>query len=50
MRRTFVELLRAAMNDAAYPYQERLAAEGLPALLQVPTGAGKTAAGVLPWL
>ncbi|MEU2108733.1 DEAD/DEAH box helicase [Streptomyces sp. NPDC019507] len=41
------------MNDAdarPYPYQERLAAEGLPELLRVPTGAGKTAAGVLPWL
>ncbi|MFF7855173.1 DEAD/DEAH box helicase [Streptomyces sp. NPDC007904] len=53
MRRTFVELFRAAMNDVdarPYPYQERLAAEGLPELLRVPTGAGKTAAGVLPWL
>lgn len=53
MGRTFVELFRAAMNDAdarPYPYQERLAAEGLPELLRVPTGAGKTAAGVLPWL
>ncbi|MEU6553656.1 DEAD/DEAH box helicase [Streptomyces sp. NPDC046915] len=53
MKRTFVELFRAAMNDVdarPYPYQERLAAEGLPELLRVPTGAGKTAAGVLPWL
>ncbi|CAL9675597.1 type I-G CRISPR-associated helicase/endonuclease Cas3g [Streptomyces sp. enrichment culture] len=53
MGRTFVELFRAALNDAdarPYPYQERLAAEGLPELLRVPTGAGKTAAGVLPWL
>ncbi|MET8129026.1 DEAD/DEAH box helicase [Streptomyces sp. NPDC005065] len=53
MGRTFVELFRDAMNDGdarPYPYQERLAAEGLPELLRVPTGAGKTAAGVLPWL
>ncbi|OPC76695.1 hypothetical protein B4N89_45230 [Embleya scabrispora] len=35
---------------APYPYQERLAAEGLPALLRVPTGAGKTLSAVLPWL
>lgn len=51
--RRFVELFRAAMDDAdarPYPYQERLAAEGLPELLRVPTGAGKTAAAVLPWL
>jgi len=41
------------MNDAdarPYPYQERLAAEALPELLPVPTGVGKAAAGVLPWL
>lgn len=53
MGRTFAELFCAAMNDAdarPYPYQERLAAQGLPELLRVPTGAGKTAAGVLPWL
>lgn len=35
---------------APYPYQQRLADEGLPDLLRVPTGAGKTAAAVLPWL
>ncbi|GAA4199852.1 hypothetical protein GCM10023074_30890 [Microbispora amethystogenes] len=33
-----------------YPYQARLAREGLPELLRVPTGAGKTLAAVLPWL
>jgi CRISPR-associated endonuclease/helicase Cas3 len=33
-----------------YPYQSALAAEGLPALLEVPTGGGKTVAAVLPWL
>lgn len=33
-----------------YDYQRRLAANGLPELLRVPTGAGKTLAAVLPWL
>lgn len=33
-----------------YRYQQRLADEGLPELLAVPTGAGKTAAAVLPHL
>jgi len=33
-----------------YPYQRRLAEDGLPDLLRVPTGAGKTLAAVLPWL
>jgi CRISPR-associated endonuclease/helicase Cas3 len=35
---------------AAYGFQRRLAADGLPDLLCVPTGAGKTLAAVLPWL
>jgi len=33
-----------------YPYQERMAAEAWPDLLDVPTGMGKTAAVVLAWL
>ena len=33
-----------------YAYQRQLAEHGLPDLLQVPTGAGKTLAAVLPWL
>jgi len=33
-----------------YRYQQRLADEGLPELLEVPTGAGKTLAAVLPWV
>lgn len=35
-----------------FSYQQHLAArpEGLPQVLQVPTGSGKTAAAVLPWL
>jgi CRISPR-associated endonuclease/helicase Cas3 len=31
-------------------YQSRLAEQGLPDVLRVPTGAGKTLAAVLPWL
>lgn len=38
-------------SRAPFPYQERLAtAPELPILLNVPTGAGKTAAAVLSWL
>ncbi len=39
-----------AAGVAPYPYQRRLAEDGLPQLLRAPTGAGKTAAAVLPWL
>jgi CRISPR-associated endonuclease/helicase Cas3 len=39
------------VNRLPFPYQERLAiAAELPILLNVPTGAGKTAAVVLSWL
>lgn len=48
--RSFEELVRVATGFAPYPYQARLAAEGLPEVLAVPTGAGKTVAAVLPWL
>lgn len=41
---------RATGGLAPYPYQERLAALGLPDVLEVPTGAGKTLAASLPWL
>ncbi|GLY28099.1 CRISPR-associated helicase Cas3' [Kineosporia sp. NBRC 101731] len=43
---------RAECNEDAVPYdyQCRLAEEGLPELLSVPTGTGKTLASVLPWL
>lgn len=50
---TFDELVRRATsrpNLSPYPYQVRLADEGLPELLAVPTGTGKTMAAVLPWL
>jgi CRISPR-associated endonuclease/helicase Cas3 len=36
--------------DPPYPYQMRLATDGLPDLLDIPTGLGKTAAVVLAWL
>jgi len=41
---------RATGGASPYPYQQRLADDGLPDLLRVPTGAGKTMAAVLPWL
>ena len=50
---TFDELVRRATGRpklVPYPYQVRLADEGLPELLAVPTGTGKTMAAVLPWL
>jgi CRISPR-associated endonuclease/helicase Cas3 len=53
VQRAFDEFFRAAMGEAGanpYPYQRRLAVEGLPELLRAPTGAGKTAAAVLPWM
>ncbi|WP_280664630.1 MULTISPECIES: type I-G CRISPR-associated helicase/endonuclease Cas3g [unclassified Kitasatospora] len=46
----FEDFVRTATGHAPYPYQARLAGEGLPELLAVPTGAGKTLAAVLPWL
>ncbi|MGH3853664.1 MAG: type I-G CRISPR-associated helicase/endonuclease Cas3g [Pseudonocardiaceae bacterium] len=48
---TFDELVSAATGGArAYRYQSRLAEQGLPDVLQVPTGTGKTLAATLPWL
>ncbi len=46
----FDAFVQAAAGHAPYPYQQRLAEAGLPELLQVPTGAGKTLAATLPWL
>lgn len=40
----------AGVLRAPYRYQARIADEGLPEVLAVPTGTGKTAAAVLPWL
>lgn len=50
---TFDEFVARATGNAEhqpYDYQRRLADEGLPELLEAPTGAGKTAAVVLAWL
>ncbi|MFT3853142.1 MAG: CRISPR-associated helicase Cas3' [Ilumatobacteraceae bacterium] len=41
---------RATQGQQPYPYQRRLAIEGLPEVLGVPTGTGKTMAAVLGWL
>lgn len=49
----FAEMFERAMGDGRkpYPYQVALAeTESLPQLMSVPTGLGKTAAGVLGWL
>lgn len=46
----FAGFFEAATGQRPYRYQERLAAEGLPESLAVPTGCGKTAGAVLPWL
>ena len=47
---SFREFVEGAAGHLPYPYQERIAHEGLPELLKVPTGAGKTLAATLPWL
>lgn len=47
------DLVTAATGDPGrvpYDYQRRIAADGLPELLEAPTGAGKTMAVVLGWL
>ncbi|MGI9034269.1 MAG: type I-G CRISPR-associated helicase/endonuclease Cas3g [Acidimicrobiales bacterium] len=41
---------RATGGQHPYAYQRCLAVDGLPELLRVPTGAGKTLAATLPWL
>lgn len=46
----FRRLVEAATGHMPYPYQERIAEQGLPDLLRVPTGTGKTLAATLPWL
>jgi CRISPR-associated endonuclease/helicase Cas3 len=44
-------VFRAATGHAPYDYQRRLATGGQwPAIVRVPTGAGKTAAVVMAWL
>jgi CRISPR-associated endonuclease/helicase Cas3 len=46
---SFEQFFRAATGYAPYGYQARLAADGLPAVVQAPTGTGKTGI-VLAWL
>ncbi len=46
----FNQMATTASGHQPYPWQSRVAAEGLPELLAVETGAGKTAGVVLPWL
>lgn len=41
---------RATSGFEPYAYQRRIAEDGLPAVLDVPVGSGRTAAAVLPWL
>jgi CRISPR-associated endonuclease/helicase Cas3 len=45
----FAEFFRTATRNPPYGYQARLARDGLPAVVQAPTGAGKTGI-VLAWL
>jgi len=46
---SFDQFFRVATGREPYGYQVRLAGEGLPAVVQVPTGCGKTGI-VLAWL
>jgi len=46
----FDTLFLEGTGDQPYDYQRRLAADGLPELLAVPTGAGKTLAVLAAWL
>lgn len=46
----FDEFFRAATGFPPYPYQRKLALEGLPDVIDVETGAGKTAGSILGWL
>ncbi|MEU9046955.1 MULTISPECIES: CRISPR-associated endonuclease Cas3'' [unclassified Kitasatospora] len=50
MTAEFETFARTATGFTPHSYQSALAAEGLPTLLEAPTGAGKTVAAVLPWL
>lgn len=47
---SYDEMVLAASGHAPYPWQARVAEEGMPELIAVETGAGKTAGVVLPWL
>ncbi len=47
---SFEQMVVTASGHEPYRWQSRVAAGGLPELLAVETGAGKTAGVVLPWL
>lgn len=48
---SYVEFFTRATGWQPYPYQAKLAGgKGLPALLKIPTGAGKTEGAILGWL
>ncbi len=47
---SYRSLAAQASGVEPHPFQQRLAHEGLPDVLRVPTGTGKTLAAVLPWL
>ena len=46
----FAEMFEKATGFQPYDFQRRVAVEGLPELLQIPTGCGKTEAVGLGWL
>lgn len=46
----FHDYFHLATGHGPYPWQERVAAEGLPEVIDIETGAGKTAGVVLAWL
>lgn len=46
----FVRFFEAATEARPYPWQERVAEDGLPEVADIETGAGKTAGMVLGWL
>jgi len=47
---TFAQMFEKATGNAPYPYQVRMAtAAGMPSLVSVPTGLGKTDAALMGW-
>lgn len=47
---TFEDLFRQLTRYPPFPYQQRLAEQPWPTLLDIPTGLGKTAAVTIAWL